>query len=305
MIEKEKKRSLEDDKDADDGDITFPVSCILWIVLGVAIGSTFGTEVLKDLLDTTYGYRWNYEDKCIIDEGYFAGGFCRAPLNCSCIDVNRIDEITLNDINEKIFEERYAYSNRPVVIRNATLDWQAMGIMSYDWLKREYLRSPDILEEKWDNCFFKCYKTSEFKTLSDVFQMPSERILDNFADPWYVGWSVCQKSVLEKISQLVSLPQFMSQYQAIGNMWIFIGTPGYGAHLHLDHDLDLPTWQAQVSGSKTWHLEPPPECSYSCPGPLEIDVHPGDMIIVNTNFWMHSTTVLDNGISLVVTRQLS
>eukprot|EP00092_Neocalanus_flemingeri_P013918 GFUD01015014.1.p1 GENE.GFUD01015014.1~~GFUD01015014.1.p1 ORF type:complete len:209 (+),score=54.03 GFUD01015014.1:576-1202(+) len=208
-------------------------------------------------------------------------------------------------MTEKLYEERYAYSNRPLVIRNATLSWKAMEVLDYDWLKKEYLRNPEILEENWENCFFKCYKTSEFKSLADVFHISSERIADMSAEPWYVGWSVCQESVFHQLSQLVSLPKFLSSFHAEGNMWIFIGTPGYGAHLHLDHDLDLPTWQAQISGSKTWYLKPPPECAATCPGLIQTDMHPGDMIIVNTNFWMHSTKVLDNGISLVITRQLS
>ena len=40
-------------------------------------GTTLGSPLLQELIDAAYGYRWNYLDKCIIDEGYFAGGFCR------------------------------------------------------------------------------------------------------------------------------------------------------------------------------------------------------------------------------------
>ena len=36
--------------------------------------------------------------------------------------------------------DKYAYSNRPVVVRNATLDWKAMGVLDYDWLKSTYLK---------------------------------------------------------------------------------------------------------------------------------------------------------------------
>ena len=64
------------------------------------------------------------------------------------------------------------------------------------------------------------------------------------------------------------------------------------------------TWQAQVSGVKTWFLEPPPECAASCPNHLQANLYPGDMIIVNTNFWMHKTNVLNEGISLVITQQI-
>ena len=48
------------------------------------------------------------------------------------------------------------------------------------------------------------------------------------------------------LSALVTLPPFLASYEMIGNMWVFVGSPGYGAHLHLDDDLDTNTWQAQV-----------------------------------------------------------
>ena len=102
----------------------------------------------------------------------------------------------------------------------------------------------------------------------------------------------------------VETPEFLSELDTMGNMWIFIGSPGYGAHLHLDDDLELPTWQAQISGVKTWFLQPPPECGGRCKAELQIDLHPGDMIIVNTNFWFHKTRVKHQGISLVVTQQI-
>ena len=35
---------------------------------------------------------------------------------------------------------RYADTGRPVVIRNATLDWPAMSQLSFQWLKAAYLR---------------------------------------------------------------------------------------------------------------------------------------------------------------------
>ena len=135
----------------------------------------------------------------------------------------------------------------------------------------------------------------------NVFHVSSERISD-MSKPWYVGWSVCHDSIFRELSKLVFMPRFLSTYKAVGNMSIFIGTPRNGAS-RLDNAMDLPTWHAQVSGSQTWYLKPPPECAGSCPSMIQTDLHPGDMIIFNTNFWTHSTKVLDNGISLVVSRQ--
>ena len=165
-----------------------------------------------------------------------------------------------------------------------------------------FLRNSEFLNEKLDNgCYFKCYNTKEFKSLLNVFHVSSERISD-MSKPWYVGWNVCHDSIFRELSKLVFLPRFLSTYKAVGNMSIFIGTPGNGAS-RLGNVRDLPTWHAQVSGSQTWYLKPPPECTGSCPSLIQTDLDPGDMIIFNTNFWTHSTKVLDNGISLVVSRQ--
>ena len=208
-----------------------------------------------------------------------------------------------------------------MIVRNVSLGWEAMKVLDFSWLKAEYLKSEEILKHEAENCFFKCYKTDEFPNLASVFRMSEERVRDVMSRPWYVGWSVCHPPVLQEIEKLsklppdlshyfvtksfpVDIPPFLAQLERQGNMWVFLGSPGYGAHLHLDADLELPTWQAQISGAKTWYLQPPPECSGVCRSEIQGDLHPGDMIIVNTNFWFHKTLVLEQGISLVVTQQV-
>ena len=64
-------------------------------------------------------------------------------------------------------------------------------------------------------------------------------------------------------------------------MTCIAGTPGPGAHVHIDN-VDLSSWQAQVSGTKRWLLRPPPECWWACHGDMEAVVSPGDIIVVNT-----------------------
>jgi len=251
-----------------------------------------------------YGYRWNYLEKCIINPGNFAGGYCRVPMNCTCTDVEEIDDVPLAEMTAELFRDKYLRTNRPVIIRNVSLGWQAMKVLDFSWLKAQYTKTEDVLQYEADNCYFKCYKTNEFPDLGSVFAMSEQRVSDVMSSPWYVGWSVCHPPVLKEIEKLVEVPPFLSSLERMGNVWIFVGSPGYGAHLHLDADLELPTWQAQISGAKTWYLRPPPECAGVCKTELQADLHKGDMIIVNTNFWFHKTLVLDQGISLVVTQQV-
>ena len=112
---------------------------------------------------------------------------------------------------------RYAFTNIPVIIRNIASKWPAMSQLDYNWLKSQYTQSPDILEFEAPNCFFRCYKTEEFKTLSDVFGISDDRLGDVVTMPWYVGWSVCQPQVYHNLSQLITLPQFLS-----GSMVVYI-----------------------------------------------------------------------------------
>jgi len=283
------------------------LTSVICLLLGFILGSRLGSRALQDFIDGYYGYRWNYLEKCIIGDETFAGGYCRAPKTCTCNDVDHIDIVEYFEMTEDRYEEKYAQTNRPVIIRNVSSEWAAMDTVDFGWLRDRYLASEDILKYEAPNCFFKCYKTNEFKSLSDLFRISPDRVTGGVgpgARPWYVGWSVCHEPVMAALSALVTLPPFLARYEMIGNMWVFVGSPGYGAHLHLDDDLDTNTWQAQISGVKTWILEPPPECRAACPGQIRGDLHPGDMIIVNTNFWMHKTEVLDHGISLVITQQI-
>ena len=87
-------------------------------------------------------------------------------------------------MTEELYTKKYAFTNRPVIIRNIATNWSAMNNVDYTWLKNQYSASPDILEEEAPNCFFRCCKTNEFKTLSDVFSMSQERFHDVVNNPW-------------------------------------------------------------------------------------------------------------------------
>ena len=68
------------------------------------------------------------------------------------------------------------------------------------------------------------------------------------------------------------------------------------------YELTLPSYQ--IKGTKTWSLRPPPECWWSCQGgEMDALMEPGDVIVVNTNWWFHSTSVEDGGLSITVTNE--
>ena len=94
----------------------------------------------------------------------------RAPKTCTCKDVDHIDTVEYFEMTEDLYEEKYAQTKRPVIIRNVSSEWAAMGTVDFGWLRDRYLASEDILKYEAPNCFFKCYKTNEFKSLSDLFR---------------------------------------------------------------------------------------------------------------------------------------
>ena len=175
---------------------------------------------------------------------------------------------------------------------------------------------PEILEYDDKECWYNNYKTKHLPSLRAVFRMEADTARD-----WYVGWAVCQEAVAARLHSLYDRPPFLHPDSTPPKKpWIFIGTPGPGAHVHIDN-VDMSSWQAQVAGVKTWLLRPPPECRWRCHGDLTTTVYPGketpgtwlvtaltslcagDIIVVNTNVWFHSTKIEGSDLSIVITNE--
>ena len=56
-----------------------------------------------------------------------------------------------------------------------------------------------------------------------IFRL-AERRVGGSGEPWYVGWSVCQPPVAQKLHQLYTRPAFISPHSTPPKKpWIFIG----------------------------------------------------------------------------------
>ena len=77
--------------------------------------------------------------------------------------------------------------------------------------------------------------------------MPSQRwqMQGNYT-PWYFGWANCDEDAGKILRKYYERPNFLPTDSESGQRdWIFIGTPGFGAPMHLDN-VKYPSWQAQV-----------------------------------------------------------
>ena len=237
--------------------------------------------------------------------------------DCSmCLNVYKIERV--EQITREDFLNKYAYTGVPLVIVGAVKNWSAMNTFNFEFLKELYTRKDlesnskthreKILKaivktkskgnEKKDTCQFFPYKT-KFKNLKEVFEKVERGENGEWKKPWYVGWSNCNNYASEILRQHYERPEFLPEESEMSRIdWIFMGTPGYGAHMHID-DVKNPSWQAQISGVKHWIFKPPAECMFKCIT-LETFVHPGDIIIFDSNRWFHATNIIGNDLSLTI-----
>ncbi|ODN02406.1 hypothetical protein Ocin01_04282 [Orchesella cincta] len=150
------------------------------------------------------------------------------------------------------------------------------------------------LQHFGQDCHFFPYAT-EFLSLAEVFNMTKERS----ERPWYIGWSNCDAKTGHILRLHYQRPYFLPDTaESTHANWIFIGTSGFGAPMHIDHVLN-PSWQGQIKGRKRWHFQPPPECHYECHS-FHVDVHPGEIIVLDTNKWYHQTQILAGENSIAI-----
>ncbi|KAL6260275.1 hypothetical protein P5V15_007807 [Pogonomyrmex californicus] len=254
----------------------------LWILL---IATWMTMQVARNRVQT---YRYN---KCLIMAPSFTQKVFRPPEDCSiCQDVQQVDK--LSAVDPTSFEQRYAYSGKPVVISDAMVNWTAPKVFSFSFFKTLY-------HGEEANCQFFPYKT-EFRSLQDVFDMSASRAtMEKGTKPWYVGWSNCDEKIGAILRQHYQKPYFLPPTaESEKTDWIFMGSHGYGAPMHVD-DVEHPSWQAQIKGEKLWILEPPRECHYTCKR-LEVIVHPGEIIVLDTNRWYHQTKIVSEEMSITI-----
>jgi histone arginine demethylase JMJD6 len=236
------------------------------------------------------------------------GSFCALPTPAMMIgmiqpvaDCNVCEGVAeaprLVNLSRKDFALQHAHSSKPIVVVGAALNWSAMEVLSYEYFQSLYQRYPDAVDGDMSKGQFFSY-SSNIRHLEDLFELSSERAA-MISERWYIGWSTSDPRIAKEIKSLISIPYFISPMNSESDLtWIFMGAPGPGASMHID-SVGEPSWQAQISGTKTWTLVPPTECESVCAS-FNVTVNRGDIIVVDTNQWYHQTYIHPGNISITI-----
>ncbi|XP_064478941.1 uncharacterized protein LOC135392170 [Ornithodoros turicata] len=228
---------------------------------------------------------------CLLEPSAVFMEMTRPIADCAFCKVDGFFES--ENMTRELFLE-IGYSDRPIILRGAAKNWKAMKTFNFSFFKAAYTTASSSLKTNDEYCQFFQYKCN-FETLEDFFNMPDSPD----AGTWYVGWSNCDHRVAQALREHYTRPAFLPEDSEASIIdWIFMGYSGNGATMHLDYVL-RPSWQAQISGRKSWHLVPPPECEDVCRS-LSITAEPGDMVMINTNKWYHGTWVEPGEISITI-----
>ena len=127
------------------------------------------------------------KEQCLVDVHDKLLDIVRPPVDCViCRGITTVDIVS--NLSPEEFEQKYAYTGRPVVVTDATKDWSAMKEFSFEFFKGIYGEDSPVFVNSEQQCQFFPYKTS-FRNLAEVFNMSEERAhMKQGAKPWYIGW---------------------------------------------------------------------------------------------------------------------
>ena len=143
------------------------------------------------LLIAIYVKQWDHllSSRCAVANNYFVMEMTRPVTNCDiCRNVNQF--VILENPSKAEFA-KYAYTGQPILVRGATDHWSAIETFNFNFFRKIYSETPNAYESVEEECQFFPFKT-DFSRLSEVFEMPEERVGMSGTDskPWYIGWYV-------------------------------------------------------------------------------------------------------------------
>jgi len=294
----------KNEREADKSNIyVIDFSHVKWSLAVFIFGCFFSSHWSVELVHLMRGYRWDSSRSCIMDSifPYTTKNLCRAAEDCSaCSEITSINGVD-GDNFEKLetFNQLYQNSSRPYVVRGAASQTKIVDIGDFNWIKSIYHSEPSILknESKASHCFVNNYKYQEFRNKAAILRLEEEKMYLRESRPgWIVSWKICEPTVLKLMEPFLERPAFIKE-QNTDPISLAIGTVGGDAIMEREGDENY-YWDIQVKGEREVTFTPPPECYYSCKGPLKTTLYPGDVMLYNTDFWKHSVLVVGDQVSI-------
>lgn len=155
------------------------VIILITVILGVLITQFTQMHVIDFMVKYALGTR------CFIPNNYLIWEATRPVSNCDfCINITKA--LILPNLTREEFAP-YAYSSRPIIIKNAVQHWPAMTVFTYEFFKNLYENIEGAYESVDDGCQFLHFQ-SDFVTIRDVFQMSEARAKNLPGEKsWYIG----------------------------------------------------------------------------------------------------------------------
>lgn len=90
--------------------------------------------VILTIILIAYNYKYFQSVDCFLKMPDKLSHTFRTPENCDfCRTVTQIDRVS--DLSSEQFEQKYAYTGRPVIVTDATGNWTASDVFSFNYLK--------------------------------------------------------------------------------------------------------------------------------------------------------------------------
>ena len=174
------EKNLKSDKNIFLSSWIYLLSVIVMMLLSIFFSFVVKFPFLDVLVDNTLGIR------CVVPNNYFIWEATRPVMDCSlCENITQV--LDLYNCSKDEFSE-FAYSSRPIVVRNAAQHWPAMKNFNFQFFKELFESVEGSYKSVEEECQFLTFKT-EFLSLRDVFNMSERRIQNKQGEkPWYVGW---------------------------------------------------------------------------------------------------------------------
>lgn len=264
--------------------------CLISSIIVLVVCILYQCGIFEAILNYVLGIR------CIIPNNYFVWEATRPISDCQfCVNVT--EPIILLNLTREEFR-KYAFSSKPIVIKNALRHWPAMTVFDFKFFKSLYDNIDDAYRSVDEECQFLHFK-SNFISLRDVFMMSEARVNNEPGESsWYVGWGNCDPNVLTEMRKYYPKPHFLPvDSELSAKEYVFMGYDA-GATMHLDF-INRLMWQAQLRGTKTWYLKPSPECEDTCHSIIFL-AEPGDAVLIDTRVWYHGTTIKPGEFSVAI-----